>query len=294
MQYASALALLCLAVVANAKRIPSPMKRAPVGKRNYHEPGYKFEDLPKQFDWRNVNGRSLVTVDRNQHLPQYCGSCWAYGSTSAIADRLFIQQNGSYPEPMLSTQDVIDCAGAGDCSGGGDDGVFEYAQKQGIPHESCNPYQAQNMACNETFKCYSCGPSNVGCYPITNYTLYKIKSYHSIPADKPNEMKAEIYHHGPITCGMMVDKEFFLNYTGGIDEGSGGDSGHVVSVAGWGFDEASGVEFWIVRNSWGTYWGEGGWFRVATSNSKPGQTREIEQSCSYPVVDKDSIVHVMQ
>merc|ERR1712203_56635 len=73
-------------------------------------------------------------------------------------------------------------------------------------------------------------------------------------------MQKEILNRGPISCG--VDAVPLLKYQGGIatDAGSGVD--HVISVVGWGTDAKQG-KYWIVRNSWGEYWGEMGYVRVA-------------------------------
>jgi len=76
-------------------------------------------------------------------------------------------------------------------------------------------------------------------------------------------MKAEIYARGPISCGIDADTKFEA-YTGGIySEAKIFPSiDHEISVVGWGVDEATGTEFWVGRNSWGTYWGESGFFRI--------------------------------
>ena len=70
-----------------------------------------LEDLPKEFHWGNVEGFSYLTRSLNQHIPQYCGSCWAHGALSSLADRIKIARNGSLggDDVNLSIQHVLNC-----------------------------------------------------------------------------------------------------------------------------------------------------------------------------------------
>jgi cathepsin X len=76
-------------------------------------------------------------------------------------------------------------------------------------------------------------------------------------------MKAEIYARGPIGCGIDATNGLEA-YTGGIysEKKIFPMINHEVAVVGWGFDNATQTEYWIGRNSWGTYWGENGFFKI--------------------------------
>jgi cathepsin X len=59
-------------------------------------------ELPATLDWSNYNNTNFLTIAKNQHIPQYCGACWAFGSTSALSDRIKIMRNAAWPDVNLS------------------------------------------------------------------------------------------------------------------------------------------------------------------------------------------------
>lgn len=95
-----------------------------------------------------------------------------------------------------------------------------------------------------------------------------------------DRMKAEIYHRGPIGCGIHANKQLD-EYEGGIFEQFVlfPLMNHEVAVVGWGVDEDSGLEYWIVRNSWGTAWGEDGYARIRMHKNNLG----LETDCNWAV-----------
>ena len=229
--------------------------------------------LPANWDWRNVNGTNYCSWSTNQHIPQYCGSCWSQGTTSAIADRFNIMLGNLNPTPVaLSPQVIINCEAGGSCNGGDPSGVYYYAYHTGIPDQTCMVYEAKNLDawnCEPIDICRDCtwppppeGESGLnGCWAITDYKHYYVSNYYGFSG--ADNMKSEIYQNGPISCGICVTPGFQA-YKGGIysEVNDWPMINHEISVLGYGFDEATQTEYWIGRNSWGTYWGEHGYFKI--------------------------------
>jgi len=247
-------------------------------------------DLPEEFTWCNKDGKSYCTTSRNQHIPQYCGSCWAHGAVSALQDRVKIARGGVGPDVMLSVQHMLNCGDAGSCHGGSVDGPYQWISGlskhgAGISYESSQPYQAcssensdgfcgdADWTCNALNVARTCGTFGEACVGLTHYPNVSISDYGSISGR--SSMMQEIYSRGPISCG--IDAEPILDYEGGIVTKTSRSTDHVISVVGWGSDSEKG-SYWIVRNSWGEYWGEMGYVRVGFG------ALNVESQCSWAVV----------
>jgi len=243
-------------------------------------------DIPTAWDWRNVNGKNYVSWTKNQHIPVYCGSCWAQGTTSALADRINIARNSTFPEIALSVQAIINCGAGGTCNGGDAYGVYSFAKSHGIPEDSCQNYIAKNPAkfeCSPIQLCEDCFPSTDGkenCTAVTKYKKWKVSDFGHVSGI--NNMKKAIYSGGPIACGIDATNKF-EDYSGGIysQQVLIPMVNHIISVVGWGVE--NGVEYWIGRNSWGNFWGEQGFFRIVTGK----KNLAIESGCYWatPIVD---------
>jgi len=122
-------------------------------------------------------------------------------------------------------------------------------------------------------KCQNCLPG-APCFPTPTYNQYGVSEYGSVDGEK--NIMQEIYQRGPIACYIAANQALD-DYTGGIFYDKTGflDVDHVVSIVGWGVEH--GVKFWIVRNSWGTSWGEEGFFRIVRGVNNLA----IESECAW-------------
>jgi len=243
------------------------------------------DELPENVDWRDMNGKNYLSWNKNQHIPQYCGSCWAQGSTSAIADRFNILNDGLSMAPVgLNAQVMVDCQAGGSCDGGNPAKVYEYAMEKGIPHSSCMQYTAFNLVdrmCEDIDLCRDCtwppppeGDDGLdGCRAIP-YAKHYVSEYYNVRG--VDQMKAELYKNGPISCGIHVTDNFEWNYDGGIysEHVRFPLINHEISVTGYGKDPVTGEEYWIGRNSWGTYWGDYGFFYMSMYEDNLGITND--------------------
>ena len=234
-----------------------------------------LSSLPTQYDIRSLDGVDYSTPIRTQRAPQFCNACWAQAAVSALSDRLQLQSRGAWPMVVLSTQMVVNCA-TGSCDGGDPGEVYRFAYMSSISDESCQVYEGKKNTCNGKGRCMDCRRFGE-CMEVTAYRKVSVSEYGEVLGI--DQMKAEIYERGPITCFMVVTEQF-QRYTGGVfvEEDHHYLGGHIVEVVGWGRTE-EGVEYWIGRNNWGENWGEKGWFRIMMGENN----LLIESSCSWGV-----------
>jgi len=247
--------------------------------------------MPDNFNWcDHPDGKNYCTMSRNQHIPQYCGSCWAHGSISALGDRIKIARNATGIDINLSVQHVLNCVADGSsCHGGGVDSVYDWMKNDevALSYETSNPYLAcsresfegnckfmkRELTCDNYGAARTCATFGVPCVELQKYPNVTLAQYGDVSGQA--DMMQEIYARGPIACG--IDAAPILNYTGGISYLEGEQVDHVISVTGWG--EEAGNFYWVVRNSWGEYWGEMGYIRVAFGKLL------VEEQCVWGVPD---------
>ncbi|XP_050505771.1 cathepsin L-like proteinase [Diabrotica virgifera virgifera] len=211
------------------------------------------ELLEASVDWRE---KGAVLPVRHQSKPRDCGSCWAFSAVGALEGQVAIHKKQKIP---LSPQNLVDCTrnyGNRGCRGGWPVRSFQYIQKEGISSEADYPYVAKDETCKKNAR-----------KSITRISGYKKVN----PTEK--DLISAISKIGPIS--VLVGASPWTNYVGGVyDNTNCGQINHAVLAVGYT------DEYIIVKNSWGTEWGEGGYIRIARGKN----ICSINNQNSYPLL----------
>ncbi|CDW79985.1 UNKNOWN [Stylonychia lemnae] len=209
-----------------------------------------LKDLPSSFDSR-TEWPGCVHAIKDQ---QQCGSCWAFAASEALSDRFCIASKGQ-TNVVLSPQDMVSCDTQNyACDGGYLNKAWEFLEKEGIPTDQCEPYKSGDgktvPACPST-----CTDSS------QEYVKYKCETGSTKQANGVEATKTLISQSGPVETGFRVYADFY-NYKSGVYHHVLGKylGGHAVKLIGWGVD--GNQNYWIAANSWGTSFGENGFFKI--------------------------------
>jgi C1A family cysteine protease len=200
--------------------------------------------LSGTLDWRNVEGTAYVSPVKSQGS---CGSCWAFATAAGLESQAMISTGGLPID--LSEQTLVSCSGAGSCSSGSITTASSFLRDVGIPVESCFKYTGTNNVC--TNACLNWQDA-----------AYRITGWHraSTTTVTVDDMKNALYSYGPFIAGMHVYNDFYSYRSGIYSYASGSYVGaHAVLVVG--FDDVQ--RAFIVKNSWGSGWGEAGYFLIS-------------------------------
>jgi len=209
----------------------------------------KSLDLPAAVDWRNV-----TSAVKNQGQ---CGSCWAFATTEMIESYYAIETGSmlglSAQQVTSCTPNPLTCGGTGGCQGSIPQLGYTYVQLFGHQTEEDYPYTSgTTMATGDCGYDYTNSPPAVG-----------LSGYNTLPANDQAAVMTHLAEVGPLAVAVYASG--WSSYSGGVFTGCSFDSNialnHAVQLVGYGTDETDG-DYWLVRNSWGSGWGEGGYIKL--------------------------------
>ena len=233
------------------------------------------QDLPDEFDWRDKGGTNYVTAVKDQ---ANCGSCYAFGAIANIESKLLIDGEGTFD---FSENNAKECnwrelnnfqylgVPFGSCDGGNAGMMANLFSQKGTVLESCDPYQDSDVSCKST------------CAYQKTVLDWRVISGNVVP--NTEVLKQYIYDNGPVITVMYADsgQGFNSSYDGSytFNYTTPGDSlNHCVTIVGWSNNLPSvpggtgPADGWIVKNSWGTGWGDSGYFYITYGAANIGMS----------------------
>ncbi|XP_048560291.1 senescence-specific cysteine protease SAG39-like [Triticum urartu] len=218
-----------------------------------------FDALPATMDWR---AKGAVTPIKDQGQ---CGCCWAF---SAVAVTEGIVKLKTSKLISLSEQELVDCDVHGEdqgCEGGLMDDAFKFIIKNGgLTMESRYPYTAADGKCK--------AGSN---------SAATITGFEDVPANNEGALMKAVANQ-PVSVAVDGGDMTFQFYSGGVMTGScGTDLDHGIAAIGYG-KTSDGTSFWLMKNSWGTTWGEIGYLRMEKDIADKKGMCGLAMEPSYP------------
>ncbi|KAG8632388.1 low-temperature-induced cysteine proteinase [Manihot esculenta] len=230
---------------------------------DHHRPNLQTPDfvgdVPESIDWRE---KGVVTHVKDQGS---CGACWAFSATGAIEgiNKIF---SGSLVS--LSEQELVDCDKSynNGCEGGLMDYAFQFVIKNnGIDTEEDYPFQGHERSCNKE---------------KLKRRVVTIDGYTDVPENDEKALLKAVATQ-PVSVGICGSERAFQLYSKGIFTGPCSTSlDHAVLIVGYGSE--NGVEYWIVKNSWGSNWGMNGYMHIRRNSGSSKGVCGINMLASYP------------
>jgi len=200
-----------------------------------------------------------------------CGSCWAFGCVEAASDRFCIASNAKI-NYVLSFMDEVTCAPCDGCEGGDPDSAWDYIQSNGLVTGTCSPYTIPTCPPDQE-PCLNFVPTPPcvqQCNDSESWTnsLHYISQAYDI-APNVAAIQTDIMTNGPVEVCFDVYEDF-LSYKSGVYQYTSGSllGGHCVKMIGWGVE--NGTPYWLCNNSWTTYWGDDGQFKILRGQDECG------------------------
>ena len=217
--------------------------------------------LPSSFNWKD---QGKMTAVRNQCS---CGSCWAFATVAVYEAMIKIKHN---VDVDLSEQEVNSCDNSSyGCSGGWE--AWDFIQSNGgLAKESCFAYTATDAACKTSCTKY---------YPIDRY--FDV-------SNTVTNIKNAIYTYGPVWTTVYVDSYFQSYRSGTFTHNASGTNNHAVVLCGWDDNRQA----WLMKNSWGTGWGESGYMWISYNVNGIGKYTSLGIPKGGSDPDPDPVVDV--
>ncbi|KAE8678425.1 Senescence-specific cysteine protease SAG39 [Hibiscus syriacus] len=225
---------------------------------------FKYENvtaLPSSVDWRN---KGAVTPIKDQGQ---CGCCWAFSAVTAMEGVIKLTKGTLI---SLSEQELVDCDTKGEdqgCQGGLMDDAFQFILKnKGLTTESNYPYKGVDGTCNTNEE--------------ANHAA-TINGFQDVPANSEDALQKAVANQ-PVSVAIDAGGFDFQFYSSGVFTGSCGTQlDHGVTAVGYGEDD-DGTKYWLVKNSWGSSWGEQGYIRMQRDVDAKEGLCGIAMQASYP------------